>query len=160
MGIMQWIYSEWLTPLYRHGEPGPFCPWPENWLGRNSTEFPAYPDFFSGIGRSSRYGQGGASRTSLMVVQKIKLVRRTLEKMGVVPVVPLWAGRYRHPRPGERTQRRSYYLQPMHRPRVWDPEGGGVSADLYLRRFLFRSMRLPGSHPNTVLILSRVSSDT
>ena len=69
---MEWIYSDWLTPPDRHGEPGPFCPWPEDWLGRNSTEFLAYQDFFPGRGRSCRYSQGGvsASCTSLVVVQE------------------------------------------------------------------------------------------
>jgi hypothetical protein len=28
---MQWIYSKWLTPP-DCDEPGPFYPWPEDWL--------------------------------------------------------------------------------------------------------------------------------
>ena len=39
---------------------------------------------------------------------------------------------------------------------AWGPLEGGV----YRRRFLTRSISSPGSHPNTVLILSRVSKDT
>jgi len=36
---MQWIYSEWLTPPDRSNS-GPFYPWPEDWLGRNSAGEP------------------------------------------------------------------------------------------------------------------------
>ncbi len=48
MGTMQWIYSDWLTPPDRRGKPGPFYPWPEDWLRPDGPEqllHPGAPEF-------------------------------------------------------------------------------------------------------------------
>lgn len=37
--MQQWIYSD--GPLDR-GEPSPFWPWPEDWLGRNGASEPEF----------------------------------------------------------------------------------------------------------------------